>query len=130
MPSDTTGYGSIGSISYDGGNVNIRGVAFDDVVRGRPEYSVSEATSDVDDMPKAMQLPKGESDVADVTSNISAKAKPHFNKARRKLYGRLGEVFNVPKFADRKYLEQIMLPSCGSKRVSLSKNSRRYCGRL
>ena len=104
MPIELQRSGSMGSISYNRQNVNIQGVPFDQVVDttqqqedGR-QYSVEEEA----------QLPTAEETERDIISTMPVKAQQYLRRAERYLLDKVGGLLNVPRYAKREYLQDIV----------------------
>lgn len=127
LPSDTTAFGSVGSVSYQNGKVKIESVPFAQYMQtteentgpqplpGNAKQSISEAKP----LPGGTEA--GDAEVRELPSDKSnqdyepmkierlpAKAQNYLKRAESTVVNRIGDVLSVPKWARREYLNDIV----------------------
>lgn len=97
--------GSMGSISYTGQNVNIRGVPFDQVVDLQKNddirYSVSEEQEPIE---TGITLPTADSESQLLRDQLPVKAKTYLQRAERAMMEQIGQSLSIPYRARRDIL--------------------------
>ena len=100
--------GSIGSISYSGQSVNLDGVPFNEVVRTEGQTNTGRQYS----MEGEIELPTAEEllerERQSVVDTLPAKARNYLRQKENILLGKVGKALNVPRYAQREYLRDIV----------------------
>lgn len=105
-PIELQRYGSMGSISYNGQNVNLHGIPFQDVVRTSEQeetgnsmrYSIAD---DKEPIETGITLPTAESESQLLRDQLPVKAKNYLQRAERSMMNTIGQSLSIPYRARR-----------------------------
>lgn len=108
-PIELQRYGSMGSISYNGQNVNLHGIPFQDVVRTSEQeetgnsmrYSIAD---DKEPIETAITLPTADSESQLLRDQLPVKAKTYLQRAERAMMEQIGQSLSIPYRARRDIL--------------------------
>lgn len=108
-PIELQRYGSMGSISYNGQNVNLHGIPFQDVVRTSEQeetgnsmrYSIAD---DKEPIETGITLPTADSESQLLRDQLPVKAKTYLQRAERAMVEQIGQSLSIPYRARRDIL--------------------------
>lgn len=108
-PIELQRYGSMGSISYNGQNVNLQGIPFQDVVRTSEQeetgnsmrYSIAD---DKEPIETGITLPTADSESQLLRDQLPVKAKTYLQRAERAMMEQIGQSLSIPYRARRDIL--------------------------
>ena len=108
-PIELQRYGSMGSISYNGQNVNLQGIPFQDVVRTSEQeetgnsmrYSIAD---DKEPIETGITLPTADSESQLLRDQLPVKAKTYLQRAERAMVEQIGQSLSIPYRARRDIL--------------------------
>lgn len=108
-PIELQRYGSMGSISYNGQNVNLQGIPFQNVVRTAEQeetgnsmrYSIAD---DKEPIQTGITLPTADSESQLLRDQLPVKAKTYLQRAERAMMDRIGQSLSIPYRARRDIL--------------------------
>lgn len=108
-PIELQRYGSMGSISYNGQNVNLQGIPFQDVVRTSEQeetgnsmrYSIAD---DKEPIETGITLPTADSESRLLRDQLPVKAKTYLQRAERAMVEQIGQSLSIPYRARRDIL--------------------------
>ena len=108
-PIELQRYGSMGSISYNGQNVNLHGIPFQDVVRTSEQeetgnsmrYSIAD---DKEPIETGITLPTADSESQLLRDQLPVKAKTYLQRAERAMMEQIGQSLSIPYRARRDIL--------------------------
>lgn len=108
-PIELQRYGSMGSISYNGQNVNLHGIPFQDVVRTSEQeetwnsmrYSIAD---DKEPIETGITLPTADNESQLLRDQLPVKAKTYLQRAERAMMEQIGQSLSIPYRARRDIL--------------------------
>lgn len=108
-PIELQRYGSMGSISYNGQNVNLHGIPFQDVVRTSEQeetwnsmrYSIAD---DKEPIETGITLPTADGESQLLRDQLPVKAKTYLQRAERAMVEQIGQSLSIPYRARRDIL--------------------------
>lgn len=110
-PIELQRYGSMGSISYNGQNVNLQGIPFQNVVRTAEQeetgnsmrYSIAD---DKEPIETGITLPTADSESQLLRDQLPVKAKTYLQRAERAMVEQIGQSLSIPYRARRDILTE------------------------